>query len=445
MPLYEWLQFSAAQTALSARLADPNQLFWTQNEIILYIQEALQVWNCLVETWNMNFAFTATPSSVWYNFGLLANSPRLRTQTDTNIYTLMQYMLLEPPTGGTWTGTSQFSINDLSGALQRRRDEMIQAVGCNLMQLPALPSTPNTRRTIFTDSTLEPRRTRFIPDSSYGGPVTLTREDTYAFDHFEPSHLQAPGMPSAWSVITGPPLSMDVDVGPNVPGSYDVISLQAGPTFSPPASSLLGVPNDWAWVAKYGALADLLGRDSEATDKARADYSLKRFMAGLEVMKQSNWIIAATLNGIPCDLESMFEKDAFDPEWEGNASAWPALVSAGMDYVAACPVPTSGVVGVSAVVIGNAPLPVGPTDYVQIGRDQFDAILDYAMTLAMFKTGGQEFAQCKALEGNFYRLAVETNKRLGNLGFFRDELGFQGRRQDIEEPRDPNEEKKKRG
>jgi hypothetical protein len=441
---YQWLTWLQAQQALAARLADPNMLFWVKNELIAYLSEALRTWNALTEQWNADYAFTATSQTVWYPLSTPATSPRLRTLTDTYLYTLMEYHLLEPPSGSTWTGTSQFSISDLSGALQRRRDEMIQAVGCNLLQLAPLPSTPSVRRTVFSDSTLEPRRTRFIPDSAYGGPITLTREDTYAFDHFEPDHLQTDGMPSAWSVISGPPLSMDVDQGPSVPGVYDVLSLVSGPAFTPPTANLLGVPDDWSWLAKWGALADLLGRDSEATDTQRATYCLKRYVSGLDIMKQSNWILSATINGVPCDVESVFEKDAFDPEWENNVGAWPALVTAGMDLVAPCPTASSSqVIGVTCVLVGDAPIPAADNGFVQISRDAFDVILDYAQLLAMFKVGGAEFAQCKDLELNFYRFAVSTNKRLANMGFFRDELGWQGRRQDIQQPRDPVDQKKR--
>jgi len=111
---------------------------------------------------------------------------------------------------------------------------------------------------------------------------------------------------------------MDVDLGPNVAGSYDVISLQAGANFVPPIPSPMNVPDDWAWLAKWGALADLLSRDSEATDRQRADYCLKRFQMGLQVMKQSNWLVSATINGMPVDTPSMRELDGYSPEWENT-------------------------------------------------------------------------------------------------------------------------------
>ncbi len=436
MPNFQWCTFLQARQQLAGRLADPGMVFWSDDELGLYLREALRTWNALTEFWNADFAFQADASAVWYDLSLLPGSPRLRTVVDTDLYNIMDFHLLEPATGGVWTGTPQFSISDLSGALQRRRDEMIQVAGCNVQQLPPIPTMPNTRRVYFQDSTLEPRRTRFIPDSTLGSPVTLSREDTITFDAFESQHLQQVKLPSAWSVITGPPLAMDVDTAPNVPGDYDVLSLQAGLDFNPSADTLMGVPDDWTWLAKWGALSDLLGRDSEATDRARAEYCNKRYQDGLKVMAASNWLVSGTLNGVPVDVPSVREMDGYSPEWEDSASAWPSLVQAGMDLAAPCPTATgTGIIGVSMILVGNAPIPVLDSDFVQVPRDVYDVILDYAQAVASFKMGGAEFFDTQGLEKNFWAFAMETNKRLSKMGLFADIAHLEGKRQNIAQPR----------
>jgi hypothetical protein len=260
----------------------------------------------------------------------------------------------------------------------------------------------------------------------------MNREDNLAWDGFEPSHLQQTGPPANWSVIAGPPLAMDVDVAPNVPGTFDLLSLQSGIPFAPPTATLLCVPDDFSWVAKWGALADLLGRESEATDRSRADYCLQRYSDGLKAMKASNWLLLATLNGVPCDTPSVRDMDGFSPEWQNNATAWPSLVTAGIDLCAPCPTGNSGV---SCTLVGNAPVPVLPGDFVQISRDAFDLILDYAQHLASFKQGGAEFASTKDLAKNFFQFAMETNKRLAKRGLFSDLLHQEGIRQDEDQPR----------
>jgi hypothetical protein len=434
MPNFSWLTWLQARQALAARLADASNVFWTDSENGLYLAEALRTWSALTEQWNADFAFTANLAGQWYDLSQIANSPRIRTLNDTYLFTVMEYQLLEPPSGSVWTGTSQFNIADFAGALQRRRDEMIQASGCNLHQLPFQRATVNVRRTIFNDSTLEPRRARFLPDSGNGSPVTLTREDTLAFDRFEPDHLQTSALPQAWSVITGPPLAMDVDLGPSVTGGYDVISLQSGVPFAPPATTALAVPDDWSWLAKWGAMADLLGAESERTDRQRAAYCLERYVTGLEIMKQSNWLVSGLINGLPVDTVSVREMDGISPEWQNDANAWATLVQAGMDLLAVAPTPTT-TAGVSLILVGNAPIPAADGDFVQVSRDVFDVILDYAQVLAAFKMGGEDFMQTKSLEQNFYRLAMEQNKRLSKMGLFADTVHMEGKRQNITQPR----------
>lgn len=447
-PQFTWIQFLAARNILAQRLADPNKTFWTDDELKLYLWEALRTWNALTETWNEEFVFTANSAGVWYNIGTLPGSPRQRTVLDTDLYTIMEYHLLEPPTGGVWTGTSQFSIADLQGALQRRRDEVIQVSACNLSLVPPYASVPNTFGIILTDNTLQPWRARFLPDSSttnYGPPVTLTREDRRAWDAFEPDHLQTDGLPGSWTVGNGPPLSLDVDVAPNVPGTYELISLLSGPTFAPPAGTLLGVPDDWSWVCKWGALSDLLSRESEATDRPRAAFCLQRYMSGLAAMKASNWLILAEINGVPVDTPSLSEMDQYSPEWQENET-WPTLVVAGIDYVAPVPVSRNAqILSVELAVTGNAPLPILDNDFVQVSRDVFDSILNYAQVLAAFKQGGQEFEDTLQLLEEFAIAAEQTNKRIANMGLFSDVLKAQGKRQDINVSRFAEQEKPRQG
>ena len=433
---YTWLPLSAAISAFSARLG--NSALWSTNagELQAYLTQALREWSSLTEQWTTDFTFNATASQTWYNTSSLAGSPRLRTVTDASLYSMMQYMLLENPTGaGTWTGTSQFTLADLQNALQRRTQEVIQAAGCNIAQLAPLNATPGTVTTLLGDTVLEPRRIRFVPASGFGSPITLTREDAQAFEYFIPGYLgSGPSTtgPISWSVVTEPPLQFVVDQSPNVPGTYDVISLNSGPTFAPPASTLLGVPDDWSPLPMWGALADVLAGESEKTDRQRAAYCLKRFTNGLDILRQSNWIVMASINGVPCDTHSLHEHDLYSVEWQNNPSVWPAVVQAGMDMVGVCPVAACSV---GMTLVGNAPILDSTNTYLQVARDQWDVVLGYAQRLASFKLGNDGFASTQSLEDDFYRAAQATNKRLMDMGIFTQQIHSEGRREDEAVPR----------
>ena len=436
MAQYTWLTYGAAKSQLAARLADPNFQFWTAAECGLYIIESLRVWNAFTEVWNTEFSFTAVPESTWYDLSALNGSPRLRSLKDSDLYTMMQYHLLEPPTGGgTWAGTSQFSLADLQQSLQRRRDEMIQITGCNIAQLDKFDLVGGNYRAYLPDNVLEPRRIRFLPSFPYGNPITLAREDRYAFDVFEPAHMQSPGLPSSWGIVAGPPLAFDLDVVPNIPGQFDVIAIRTGTTFAPPTQSLMNVPDDWAWVCKWGAMADLLSRESEATDRVRAQFCLQRYQDGLKVMLGSNWLVQGEIDGVPVDTPSLAEMDTFSTDWEFLES-WSFVVVAGMDLVAACPVAQEGQNrGVTVNLVGNAPVPAVDGDYVQVARDVWEAVLAYAQALAMFKQGGQEFLDSQQMLAEFALAATAQNKRLLNMGIFTDVLKAQSQREDAAQPR----------
>src|ERR1035441_7403038 len=109
---YSWLLLTDGIAQLAQRLAidftGPNTPFWTASELRLYIFRALQQYNIYTNCWKTDFTYN--PTELWNSLGLLAGSPRQRTATDTQSLTMLQYYLLEPPSGGMWTGTTQFSL-----------------------------------------------------------------------------------------------------------------------------------------------------------------------------------------------------------------------------------------------------------------------------------------------------------------------------------------------
>ena len=433
--------FLNLRDALSRRLNDLAKIFWPDVELGLYIVEALRTWNALTATWNADFTFNiAGPTSVvWYDLSVMAGYPRIRTVTDNDLYTMMQYHLLEPATaGGVWTGSSQYALTDLVQALQRRRDETIQFGGTNLGQF-SLGVLANQRRIIFSDDVLEVRRVRCLTPGNL--PVTLWRDDGLGFQDFSPNYLQGqpsvgqqPAGPQQYNLTSNPPFNLDLDYPPTAGGTLDVVALLSGACPAPPAPSLLGVPDDLAWVIKWGALADLLGSDGERLDKPRADYCLQRYKDGILLAQNSPWLLLGTVNGVPYDTVSVTEMDQYSPEWDSNASAPLMLVQAGPDFVAVSPLP-AGAATVGLTVLGNAPIPVADGDTVQATRDVLDAILDYAQHLAAFKQGGAEFAATAGLFQNFAQAATATNDRLTAIGMFRDVLLEEGRAQESAQER----------
>jgi hypothetical protein len=462
-PQFQWLQFGQAKIDLASRLADPGMVFWINDELGRYIIEALRTWNALTNIWNVPYDLSPliTAHQTWYPLASQPNYPRVRTVTDQELEILMAYHLLENGLGyggfgfnwgfnfgfGSSAGTGMFTLQQFSDALQRRRDEINQLTACNIVEIN-VPTTPNTRQNLFPDTTLSPMRARFVPASGQGGPTTLWRNDDLAFEYFSPNYLQgqagpgqSPGTgPKAYGVVNSSPLGFNVDFAPRVPGSYDFLVNQSGLPLSPPAATVLGIPNDFAWVAKWGAMSDLLGMESEATDPMRADYCLQRYKDGVTLMQRSPWLLLGTINGIPVDTVSVQEMDDYAINWESVAKSV-CMVSPGIDFLALSPVASAlPLPGAGITVVGNAPVPLSDDDFVQVTRDTYDVVLDYSAHLASFKQGGQDFTQSQELAKNFFLAAIATNSRLAQLGLFRDLLIGQGLRQSAIDPRFRKEE-----
>ena len=424
---------STAISQLAQRLNDTANVFWSQAELTLYLQQSLRQWNSLCWFYKTDFAFNnASPTNVWSSLATLANSPRLRTITDTYCYTELEYMLLEKPSGGVWTGTNQFGISVLSQALQRRRDEMLQISNANQGLTTGIPLTPGTRRTYLADTVIDVARVRYIPSvvapaTQPPPPVTLYRDDTVAQEFFEsPLYQQAPGTPNTFSLSSEPPLAFDVDIPPAQPGTYEAVVLSQGTPFAPPAATLLGIPDDFAWVAEFGALADLLGQESESTDRQRADYCLKRYQDGLNLMLKTPWIMLGSVNGVAVTVDAFNDADRYDPNWDSNPSGFgPYIVTGGIDWIGA---PTGTSTGVT--VLGNIPVPSSGSDFLQIPPSMLDTLYDLVQARCLFKIAGAEWQAGLELEQRAIQACSAENSRLKSLGSFSDCLDQRGWAQD---------------
>ena len=432
---FNYLTWAQAQQEVALRLGDENFVFWTAAEIATYLKEAMQVWNCLTAYWAVpyNLTFGPTPGTTWL-YANVTGSPRAQTATDSDVYVLIQNHLLEPPVGGNWTGTDQFSLNDLTQAMSRRRNEILQASACNLIETIAV-LTPNTNSVTLEDTILDVRRVRWVPVAP-GSPVTLQRGDTRSFQYYTPAFAQSTLNPLRWDVIGSPPQVITLDTNVNQPSFLQVLGIEGADDFPavPVDAMPLLIPDDWAWVLKFGAMADILTKEQEGRDLERSVYCSNRYVEGMKLMAYMPWLLQAFINGVAVDTQSLSGADRYNYEWESRPGAFPEIVVAGIDTFALSPVPTT-TMSVTLKVVGNAPIPVLGTDEIQVPRDVLNSVLDEAQHLALFKMGGQEFKESMTLHQGFIKMALRTNQRLQESGIFSSTIRPQEDRQDADQPR----------
>jgi len=417
--IYGYLTFGQAKIQLAARLNDPTKVFWQDAELGIYLTEALRTWNALTAFWRGDFAFPTVASTRWYDLTAVANTLRPYTVTDVDLYTSMEYSLLEPPTGATWSGSLQFDATDLLNAVQRRRDEMLSTVGCTLTR-----STVGAvaGRITLADNVIDIRRVAYLPNSP-GVAAPMYADDTWAEQSFNRGYTTAPagtpGTPSTWLASTEPPISFDVDAPPAYAGFYELLTVNAGTALSLATPSTLSMPDDWTHVLRWGALADLLSQESYSRDPLRAAYCEQRYLLGLKLLFDAPALLAARIGNAPLQVDAVKSADYYRVGWEAEAAGTPdAALTAGLNLVALAPVPDAGPYSLTATVVENAPVPSADGDSFQVSRDDLQVVLDYAQHLAAFKEGGAEFSATIPLFQGFLRQAALYNSKLAQMGEF---------------------------
>jgi hypothetical protein len=434
---YSFVDLATMRQELANRLYDSNQIFWSPSELNQIIVESLRTWNSLTGYWRGDFLFQTIQGTYFYDLTAVTNTLRPYTVTDATLYQAILYHMLEPVTGPV---SLQFSVDDMVNAVQRRRDEVLTSTSCT--QTLRYVGAVNGRITL-PDSVLDVRRMAYLPGyvprggygSGYYGsgeygysPATFYTgyvvwpEDTWAMTSYDYNWTQnPPAFPSTYIMSTEPPLSFDVNCPPIAAGQYELLTVEAGGTLNFAVPSTLQVPDDWTWVIKYGALADLMGRQANAADPLRQVYAEQRYKMGMALLEKAPALLAMRVNNVPLQIDAVRSADYYNTNWEANPQGQPAdCLYSGLNLIAITPVPDNqpfaGVpYDITATVVENAPVPVADTDNIQMSRGDYDAVLDYCVHLALFKAGGKEFSDTLPLFDRFMKQCALYGLKLSEL------------------------------
>jgi len=432
---YTYITLGQFRNELLQRLNSNGAYFWLNSELNLYIQESLSVWNVLTQYWlaDQTIPLTLPLASDWIPTNG-TGTPRQQTYTETDLYSILCYHLLEnQPFGSTWNGTTQFTMQNLVDAAQNKLNEMLLKTACNMVVNTSLTITPGTNRIVLPDTFLDVRRVRFSGLDD-GSNVTLVRGDSQSFLRFSPHYAQTQKPPRRFDTIGAPPLTLTVDTMANQANTLEILAMGCANTLDPDNPQKLLIPNDWLWVMKYGVMADLLTNEPEAQDTGRAEYCQRRYEQGLALMTSMPWLMNGFIDERACDTPPVIGKDRNSYEWQSNPSAWPGIVVGGIDLVACSPIPTEDV-ALKLTVVGNAPQPAADGDFIQAPRDVVDVMLDYCQHVAVLKQGEEGYLKSIPLFKGFLEYAEYTNSRLRASGIFDTDLRPSTSRQDLDLPR----------
>ncbi len=440
MSLYTHTTYLQFRNLILGRLGD--SIFVTDSEAKRYALESLRTWNALAQFNRDRGNFILSAGTAFYDIPSLLDGNASMTKIlnynikDQDLFTDLKFSLLEDAsTTNSWTGTSQFNLQDCQDALEKSRNEFL--LRTNLIQTASsinLSPAPSGRISL-SDSIIDVQRVSLLSEISGSTYLPLMRDDEFNATSFNQSWNLTPATTYAYSIIMTPKVSLQLIPISQVGGTLSLITLNTGSNLDLASSTgiLMSIPDDWAWAIKFKALFYLLSSDGEATDQFRAEYCNQRFEEAILAAKLSSTVQAAYINDQSLMPTTIADMDRFSPSWQSLLGTPTKLALAGRNLLALSPVPDQ-LYSITLDVVRNHPIPTLDGDFIQVGREHLNAIVDYAVHLAMFKQGGAEFAATISLKDNLFQLAMENNLRLkaqaGNL----ERLVGKTKKQEVEVP-----------
>jgi hypothetical protein len=449
---YTQTTLDALCAQIGTLLDDAGELYWTLAEKRLAVWEALRVWGAATSYWRARGYFNLTPGVSWYDLATELPVLRSRTTMLDQIVREIQYMLLEPATGIAGTPSSgQVSIASILAAVARARNRfVIDTKGPYTIH-------PDADFTQAADGmTTLPATTIFLHRLSYLGGITRTwvnlwRDDAWGIDHASPTWPLLTGVPVAFSESENSPLDVQLIPPPATTGLLEGVTVDSLVVDTTDATAVFDVPDEYVHAIKYAALADLLASESQLADPMRAQYAETRYQQAVAIALEARSIIrlligdpgtpgsattypftvtvtdatsatasvncSITINApappavaaVPLPIDTLANIDAGMPFWRNQVQK-PTVAGIVADLLAVASVPDR-VYGIAADVVRAAPLP-GPAEYIQIGREDLQHLVEYVVHILTFKCGGNEFQSTFAGYDAFLSACVGRNNIL---------------------------------
>lgn len=398
--MFSSVQFVDLATEVSARLGDSSRVFWVAAEVNQYLIDALRTYNAITGFWRERKLLPVVASQDFYDLPTLYPAECGFAVTNSDLVTFIEYQLIEPATPLAWTGTAQFTLESVMAAIQGRRDSFQLEAGMvqSARTLPISP-VPQTR-TVLPDEIIDLRHVHWLGLNTLRS--ALVRDDQWSADLFRDLwQTDLEQAPCAYSVAIVPPLWVEVMPAPTDGGMLRVLSVENGATLPVGAAVPIGLPDDWCWVTRFGALSDLLSQEGIANDVQRSQYCERRWAEGVALAKMAQCALTVTLStGANLPVQPLAALESFGVDQLLMPGRPEMTVVSGYTTIMLAPIADVG--NYSAVIDLVRKMPVDTGDYVQLPSSVLDAIVDYAVHLASFKQGGQEFARTMPLLEQFY-------------------------------------------
>jgi hypothetical protein len=426
-----YTQTSQAQLAsdILQSLNDPAGVNWSTDEVNRAINEALLTWGCATSYWRDRGQFASVASTAFYDLSVQLPLLRARTFTFGDLITEIQYHLNEAPTGFAFTNqTTQFTSTQILNALIRAANEFAldAKIAFAMTSIPGI----TTARTAVTGTIAAIARASWT-DSITLQTKVLRREDAWSEDSYNPLWTIQPGLPFAFSESETPPIMVNLYPPPLNSGSLNLIYSDSENYSGATGSTVFPIPNEFIPAIKWRALYSLLGTQGQGYDPFRAKYCAERYESFTHLSNQMRSVIRVQINGIPIPMDTMAALDSARPFWQSKIGK-PSMAGTLYDIIALSDVPKDATLAISCDLVRSAPLPVLTTDYIQVGYEELQYIVDLARHILSFKLGGEEFQTTFPLYDNFQEGAQQRSGILGfQARYLKDLFGVPARQENL--------------
>lgn len=409
MPGYEQITLAELTTQVSQLLDDTSQLYWVPLEIQYAIYETLRVFGSVTNFWRQRGTFQIHPNDNSPFYDISKQLPLLRSRTTTlnQITQEIQYHLLESPSGIAGTGSSgQVPISAILAAIQRARNRFVIDVHFpNAVHPNFEPVTPPNGLVYFDQESVFVHRVSW--QDSGGAWSNLWRDDTWTYDHSDSAWPFDPGAPISYSEAELAPLILQMYPPPVNAGTLEAVTVDSLLVDITNPASTFNIPDEWAYAIKYAALEEILTGGNQIIDPMRAQYAAQRYSQAVTFAKDARSIIRLTVNGNPLPIDSLAAIDAGCSYWR-NQTGMPQMAGIMYDFAVMNPGVADQTYGIGADLVTPAPLPT-LNQYIPVGEENLQDIIDYTVNYLMLKCGGTEFKSTMGLLDNFQR-AMSTRK-----------------------------------
>lgn len=410
------------QEALEQRLGNPS--FWTNaaanSEIKSLLRETLYYWGLVSYNFRERIVLTLSKDQRVYDLRTL--SPFFEsTLTSQDMVGEIQHHFLEPIGLTSWAGSDQFDLASINEALRRRRDQFLLESGIWVEQqllTTDLPAVGSPRYALPND-VIDVRRIALL-DLAGTTYTHLWRSDKLLIQNSP----VLTGPPQFYTAFDSPAKQIEIVPPPDKIYKVDLYAVLSGVEFTPGSNLALGVPDEFAWAVKWGAIADLLGKDGSASDPARAEYAETRYRQGVRIARTYPAVMISSLSAaITVPIVSLHDLDAHKVDWQ-NATPGPpeALAMVGRNLLVVFPEPDlDDTYSLELDVL--RPAPTEAVDrFIDVDFGAVDALVDYAQHIATFKEGGQEFRATMRHADNLLQLAGVEGERIRAQGLMVEEM-----------------------